>query len=62
LVDLGGGRGGVIAWLRRFLGSALGRSSAESLPAQASVQAEEFDHRLEAARERLKAAIPPRED
>jgi hypothetical protein len=52
----------VIAWLRRVLGSALGRRSAESLPAPASVEAEEFDDRLEAARDRLKAAIPPRED
>jgi hypothetical protein len=51
----------VIGRLRRALSSAFGRSEA-GRPAQRRQGDTEAGRRIEAARERLKQAIPPRED
>jgi hypothetical protein len=64
LVDLGGGgRAGVIARWRRVLSSALNRGSGATEPLTVRNQpGAEADRRIEAARRRLKAEIPPREE
>ena len=71
LVDVGGGRlsGRVIGTLRRVLSSALGvgREHAGELPSpapprRARRRGSDADRRIEDARRRLKATIPPPED
>jgi hypothetical protein len=64
LDDIGGGRRtGVIGRLRKALSAALGRGSASGTESDAHAGADtDAGRRIEAARRRLKRAIPPRED
>jgi hypothetical protein len=71
LVDVGGGRRGrrrlVIGRLRRVFSSALGRGNAPAAELSDAASAtrsgaDEPARRIEAARRRLKATIPPPED
>jgi hypothetical protein len=64
LVDIGGGgRRGVIGRLRRAFGSSRARARADRRsPGATRAHRGEAERRLEAARVRLKARIPPPEE
>jgi hypothetical protein len=64
LVNLGAGqRGGlIVGGLRRALGSAFGRRGSVDAAAPAAPSGHEAQRRIDAARRRLQATIPPPED
>jgi hypothetical protein len=63
LVDLGDRRRRrLISGLRRALASAFGRSAGAGSSAPASARTPEAQRRIDAARRRLKATIPPPQD
>jgi hypothetical protein len=62
LVDFGRGRRrGVIGWLRRTLGASRAQTGHARPAAPRGASSREADRRIDAARRRLKATIPPPE-